>query len=85
MNIDLFDVEELTCYLLDINYDDIDDDTSVIENALLEKYGCTIEQFKELLEKLLPMINVGTSSLTNKKYKGFSDIKNSYWFIKTEC
>ena len=85
MNIDLFDVQELICHLLNINYDEIDDDALIIEDTLLEKYGCTIEQFKELLEKLIPMIDVGTSNLTNKTYKGFADVKNGYWLIKTEC
>ena len=34
---------------------------------------------------LIPLIDFGKSPLTGKKYKGFANIKEKFWILKTEC
>jgi hypothetical protein len=34
--------------------------------------------------RLLPLVNVGTSELTGTRFKGFADVKNKMWLVKTE-
>ncbi len=41
-----------------------------------------IERFDSLINALLPLIDVGKSPLTNKRYKGFA--VNGAWFAKVE-
>ena len=69
MKVDDFAAIEVAAHILGFE-DDYSDEQ--IENALQDQYNIGIEQFASLLEKLLPMIDVGTSQLTGKRYKGFS-------------
>lgn len=82
--ISFIDVEELACKVTGLDYDEIDADTEIIENELLEVYGIDLSGFTDLISILLPMIDYGESPLTKKKYKGFADIENQRWLIKTE-
>jgi len=78
------DVEELACHITGLDYDEIDADTSTIEEKLYEEFGCDLEQFTHIIQRLLPMVDVGSSPLTNKRYKGFSDTEKGMWFVKCE-
>ncbi len=78
------DVEELACHILELDYDEIDADTSVIEEKLYEEFGCDLDQFTHIIQRLLPMVDVGSSPLTQKRYKGFSDREKGIWFVKME-
>lgn len=42
-----------------------------------------LDTFREIVSRLLPLIDVGTSELTGTKYKGFADTKNNMWLVKT--
>jgi hypothetical protein len=82
--VDTLDVEELACYITGLDYDEIDADTTIIEEKLYEEFGCDLEQFKHIIQRLLPMIDVGSSPLSKKRYKGFSDAEKGIWFVKME-
>ncbi len=81
-----FDIEELACYIAGLDYDEIDADSSIIEEKLEKDFGCNLDQFTHLIQRLLPMIDISSSSspITGKKFKGFSDTENSVWFVKME-
>lgn len=78
------DVEELACVITGLDYDKIDADTSVIESAMYDQFGIDLESFQEILSRLLPLIDVGKSPLTKKRYKGFSDPTHTGWILKVE-
>lgn len=75
------DVEELACKILGINYDDVD--SSDIEQSLYEEFEIDFEAFQNIVSRLLPLIDVGESPLTKKRYKGFSNQMGS-WYTKIE-
>lgn len=75
------DVEELVCHILE--YDHEETDCHFLDSELFDKWDIGIDTFKEILEKLLPLIDVGKSPLTLKRYKGFSDQKGNF-FVKME-
>ncbi len=81
--LDLLDLEELACKITGLDYDEIDADTSVIEDALCAEFGIELDGFVDIVNHLLPLIDVGKSPITEKKYKGFSDQK-SCWLAKIE-
>lgn len=78
------DVEELACHITGLDYDEIDADTSIIQEKLYDEFGCDLDQFTDLIQRLLPLIDVGSSPLTNKRYKGFSDTEKQIWLVKCE-
>lgn len=81
-NLDRLDIEELACYLAGLDYDEIDADENIIEEHIYAEFGIDLEQFTELINRLLPMIDVGKSPLTNKRYKGFA--QPGIWLVKIE-
>ena len=82
--ISTLETEELACHITGLDYDDIDADEKIIAEKLQEEFGCDLQQFTYIIQRLLPMIDVGSSPLTQKRYKGFSDIEKGMWFIKIE-
>jgi hypothetical protein len=76
--------EELACYITGLDYDEIDANEEIIDEKLQEEFGCDLQQFTVIIQRLLPLIDVGSSPLTQKRYKGFSDIENGMWFVKIE-
>lgn len=82
--ISTLDTEELACYITGIDYDEIDADEEVIDEKLQEEFGCDLQQFTNIIQRLLPMIDVGSSPLTQNRYKGFSDTEKKMWFVKIE-
>lgn len=80
-----FDIEELACKILGLDYEEIDADTQVIEDKLSEELNIDLEVFQEIVSRLLPLVDVGRSELTGERYKGFSDVKNQIWIVKTEA
>ena len=77
----IFDMEELAYKILGIDYDEIDADTEVIEEELYNMFEIDLENFSEIINRLLPLIDVGESPLTKQKFKGFS--AGSSWLAKT--
>jgi hypothetical protein len=82
--VEALDVEELACHITGLDYDEIDADTTTIEEKLYEEFGCDLEQFTHIIQRLLPMIDVGASLLTKKRYKGFFDTEKVMWLVKME-
>ena len=79
-----FDIEELACKILGLDYDEIDADTQVIEDKIMEEFYIDLDTFQEIVNRLLPLIDVSRSDLTETKYKGFADVENKMWIVKTE-
>ncbi len=59
-----------------------DADCEEVDNAFFEKYEIEMDRFAHLMTDLLPMIGVGTSSLSGKTYKGFA--VNNRFLMKVE-
>lgn len=83
MNITEIDIEEFACYLTGLDYDKINADTQIIEEKLHDEFNIDLETFTKLVNKMIPLIDVGSSPITKKKYKGFSNQKG-IWFCKIE-
>ena len=82
--VDFYEMEELACKILGLDYDEIDADTSVIEEAMYEQLEMSLEMFQDVLERLLPLVDKGQSPLTNEVYKGFADVENQCWLLRTK-
>jgi len=83
--VDHWDAEELGAYICGIDPDGAE--TEEIENAMYEKFNIDLDNFREILSHLLPLIDYGKSPLTNKRYKGFGYIDNAgfgTWAVKME-
>lgn len=78
------EVEELACKITGLDYDEIDADTGIINDELYGQLNIDLDDFTELIRRLLPLIDVGDSPLTQKRYKGFSDVEKQMWLVKTE-
>lgn len=79
------DVEELASHLLGLGDDYETDD---VENGLYDKYEISFESFHAIIEKLLPLVDVGESPLTKKWYRGFSrpvGEKARAWLLKIDA
>lgn len=78
------EVEELACKITGLDYDEIDADAGIINEKLHEEFNLDLEDFTEIISRLLPLIDVGSNPLTQKLYKGFSDVEKQMWLVKTE-
>jgi hypothetical protein len=65
---------------------DLEDETppEEIEDALYDKFNISMDDFHNLCEHLLPLIDFG--EFNGEKYKGFGIRKWNYgvWFVKTK-
>lgn len=82
--IEMFDLEELACKIIGLDYEEIDADTSIIENKLYEELNIDLDEFREIISRLLPLVEVGQSPLSRKIFKGFADKENKCWLVKRE-
>lgn len=78
------DIEELACYILNLDEDAVDYDD--VEQAIAEKFDCSLESFKSIIGHLLPMADSASSGLTGEVYRGFSipldDEGSRMWAVK---
>lgn len=81
----MFDIEELACKITGLDYDEIDADTSIIEEKLYEEFEIDLDNFASIISRLLPLVDVGESPFTGKVYKGFADVDNKVWLVRTEA
>jgi hypothetical protein len=79
-----FSVEELACAITGLDYDEIDADTATIEAKLMEEFNTDLAQFSTIIGRLMPLIMVAESPITKTLFKGFANIEESIWFIKSE-
>ena len=76
------DVEELAAHILGLGDEYESGD---VENELCDKYEISFESFHAIIEKLLPLVDVGESPLSGKWYRGFSkpiNEKMREWLLK---
>jgi hypothetical protein len=83
-NVRPFDVEELACKILGLDYDEIDADTQVIEEKLEEEFSIDLSVFGDIISRLLPLVDVGKSPLTGVIHRGFADVENKCWLVKED-
>ena len=76
-----FEIEELAAFICGLDFNDVE--RSEIDQTLYEKFEADIEVFQNLVEALIPLIDIGWSPLTDSRYKGFSDQKGM-WLTKIE-
>lgn len=78
------DAMELAIQILGLDEESEYDD---VEEKFMEEFHTDLESFSNLLGYLVPMIDVGTSPLSGKTFKGFSvslEGDNSMFIVKTE-
>ena len=63
---------------------EIDDDLDIseLEEILYNECDMNFDQLYLIIEKLLPLCQIGKSPLTDKVYQGFA--KDNLWIIKRE-
>jgi hypothetical protein len=76
------DIEELACEILGLDSDEVE--TSEVERLLYEEFEIDFETFQEIINRLLPLIDVGISPLTGERNKGFSNQGGGCWLVKTK-
>jgi hypothetical protein len=59
-----------------------DEDYSITENALADKYNISLEDFHEIVDGIFQMIDFGISPLTQTPFVGIS--KGNMWLAKKE-
>ena len=84
-----WDVEELVCYIMEVDQDADDYDYCELEEKFYEQFDCGIDSLHEILRVLIPMVDVGKSPITEEVFKGLSVQKENddkpygLWMIKT--
>lgn len=79
-----FNIEELACKILGLDYDEIDADTEIINEELEEEFNIDLDTFRNMISRLLPLVSVGSSPLTGIIYRGFADSEKNCWLVKEE-
>jgi len=59
-----------------------DEDYSITENALADKWSISLEDFHEIIDAIFKMIDFGISPITQTPYVGIS--KTNEWLVKKE-
>lgn len=78
-SLNCWETEELVCKIIGLDYDEVDGDTDTIDKALYEELDIDLEQFTEIIRRLLPLIDAGRG-MTGDLYKGFAYKKQ--WLVK---
>lgn len=81
--LDYFSVEELAAHILGVSID-TDEEYDALEEKLSDRYFLAMDDFYDIVSKLVPLIDIGTSPLTQTRYKGFADTENQRWLVKIE-
>ena len=86
INADWDEVIELACEITGTDIETVYGNFDVIEDALYEKLNIDFDSFHEIINRLLPLIDVGKSPLSGKFFKGFSKIEDGRgcWIVKAE-
>lgn len=83
---DYNDVMDLACEITGLNVKKVNNNFSLVEDTLLDELNIDFDSFHEIVNRLLPLIDVGESPLTKKRFKGFSKIEDGMgcWIVRTE-
>lgn len=80
--LDMIDIEEIAAFI--VGKSDDYEDTSELEDLLIDKYNIDLDNFSELMGKIWPLLGLGISPLTGSVYIGLSDNLNNAWIAKRE-
>lgn len=86
INADWAEVAELACEITGTDEEAIYGDFGLLEDRLYEELNVDFDSFHEIVNRLLPLVDVGKSPLSGKFFKGFSKIEGSRgcWIVKVE-
>lgn len=79
-----YEVQELTCAILGISYDDLVNEgrENEIEEKLYEKFEISMEQFSNIVEALLPYTPIVEAAISGSKYHAFVNDKECLMYVK---
>lgn len=78
----LYDIEELACEILGLDFDEIEGDTALIEDKLMDSFEIDLPVFQQIVNRLLPLITVARNDFTDKIERGFADSDEKRWIVK---
>lgn len=83
---DWAEVAELACEITGTDEETIYGDFDVLEDHLYEQFNIDFDSFHEIINRLLPLVDVGKSPLSGKFFKGFSKVEDGMgrWIVKAE-
>lgn len=79
VKLEYYEVMELAAVILGMPENSEDD---LIERELWNELGTNLDEFKRIVEALLPLITISRSPLTDTLWKGFA--KDGYFIVKQE-
>ena len=81
-----FDVQELACVVLDLDYDTLVDEgrESEIDEALYEKFEISMDQFYDIVKALLPLTQPVQGGLSGTLYNAFVKHDENRMIVKQE-
>lgn len=74
-------IEELIAKVCGV---DVDENFENLDEILWDKFEIDFDNFEKLINKLLPLCDVGVSPLTGIKSRGFSDREYPCWIMRIE-
>ena len=74
-------IEELAAHILGV---DVDERWEDLGELLFDEFNIDLNIFENLIEKLMPLCEVGHSPLTGISYRGFADIEKGMWLENIE-
>ncbi len=74
-------IEELIAKVCGV---DVDENFENLDEILWDKFEIDYSNFERLVNKLLPLCEVGKSPLTGIKSRGFADTKEQRWIMRIE-
>jgi hypothetical protein len=83
---DWAEVAELACEITGTDEEAIYGDFDILEDRLYEELNIDFDSFHEIINRLLPLVDVGKSPLSGKHFKGFSKVEDGMgcWIVKAE-
>jgi len=82
MDLDIYELARYLAIQSDPEETDEDTEEDCLERFINVNYGIDFENFKELINDLLPLCTVGKSLFTDKMYQGFGT--DNFFFVKKE-
>ena len=78
------DVAELASHITGTTHQFENDDIDAVEEKVIEMFDCDLNGFGEIVSRLLPMVTVSRSPLSESIIQGFADRKNKVFILKRE-
>ena len=78
----IFEIEKLACLITGLDYDEINANEEIIEDKIFEELEIDLGVFQSIVSRLLPLIHISKSPITEEIYKGFANTKKGIWIVK---